>query len=109
MVRITSMGYYGIAPTTPPRARPPEPQGVGTCTNWAAHIDLCEAVSVAYDSAGTAHLSYGSSKRSDSGASSEHTAVTVDATGLTAHRKGRICRSHASRRATASRHAPRHS
>ena len=29
------------------------------------------------DSAGTAHLSYGSSKRSDSGAGGEHTAVTV--------------------------------
>ena len=34
------------------------------------------------DSAGTAHLSYGSRKR-DSGAGSEHTAVTVDAIGLT--------------------------
>ena len=39
------------------------------------------------DSAGTAHLSYGSSKHSDSGAGSEHTAVTVDAIGLTTHRK----------------------
>ena len=39
------------------------------------------------DSAGTAHLSYGSSKRSDSGAGGEHTAVTVDAIGLTTHRK----------------------
>ena len=38
------------------------------------------------DSAGTAHLSYGSRKR-DSGAGSEHTAVTVDAIGLTTHRK----------------------
>ena len=38
------------------------------------------------DSAGTAHLSYGSSKRSDSGAGGEHTAVTVDAIGLTTHK-----------------------
>ena len=56
------------------------------------------------DSAGTAHLSYGSSKRSDSGAGSEHTAVTVDAIGLTTHRK---CRSQGNQRATASEQGPR--
>ena len=39
--------------------------------------DLCEPHQSRNDSAGTAHLSYGSSKRSDSGAGGEHTAVTV--------------------------------